>query len=145
MRRFGFVSAIIVTPTADGISAMLVTPTNSLALSQQFPKDYNPLRSLEMCREMDAARSQKSVFRLKFSGGLSVGLFLGDSMPLTTSKVKNAGPGRHFDVHGLCLVVRPSGSRAWVLRMQHKGKRREFGLGPAHDVPLAEARPALVE
>ncbi len=66
-------------------------------------------------------------------------------MPLTALKVKSAGPGRHSDVHGLCLVVRSSGSRAWVLRMQHKGKRREFGLGPAHDVPLAEARCQAME
>jgi hypothetical protein len=24
--------------------------------------------------------------------------------------------------------------------MQHAGQRRDFGLGPAHDVPLADAR-----
>lgn len=61
-------------------------------------------------------------------------------MPLTAIKVRTAKPGRHFDMHGLCLVVRPSGSRAWVLRMQFKGKRRDFGLGPVHDVSLADAR-----
>ncbi|WP_241491165.1 tyrosine-type recombinase/integrase [Sphingomonas sanguinis] len=55
-------------------------------------------------------------------------------------KVKTLGPGRHFDAHGLCLVVRPTGSRSWVLRMQFKGHRRDFGLGPVHDVSLAEAR-----
>ena len=61
-------------------------------------------------------------------------------MPLTALKVKNAGPGRHRDVHGLCLMVRPTGSRSWVLRMQYKGHRRDFGLGPAYDVSLMEAR-----
>ncbi len=61
-------------------------------------------------------------------------------MRLTVLKVKTLGPGRHFDAHGLCLVVRPTGSRSWVLRMQFKGHRRDFGLGPVHDVSLAEAR-----
>lgn len=55
-------------------------------------------------------------------------------------KVRTAKRGRHFDAHGLCLVVRPSGSRSWVLRMQFKGRRRDFGLGPVHDVSLADAR-----
>jgi len=59
---------------------------------------------------------------------------------LTALKVRNAGPGRYADIHGLYLVVRKSGSRSWVLRMQHKGKRRDFGLGPVHDVSLADAR-----
>lgn len=61
-------------------------------------------------------------------------------MALTTLKVKHAGPGRHADMHGLYLLVRESGTRSWVLRMQHDGQRRDFGLGPAHDVPLADAR-----
>src|SRR3954468_15528958 len=61
-------------------------------------------------------------------------------MALTTLKVKHAGPGRHADMHGLYLLVRESGTRSWVLRMQHDGQRRDFGLGPVHDVPLAEAR-----
>jgi integrase len=61
-------------------------------------------------------------------------------LALTALKVRKAGPGRHSDGHGLYLVVRPPGSRAWVLRMQHKGRRRDFGLGPVHDVSLAEAR-----
>ncbi|MET0437112.1 MAG: integrase arm-type DNA-binding domain-containing protein [Devosia sp.] len=58
----------------------------------------------------------------------------------TTLKVKHARPGRHADMHGLYLLVRESGTRSWVLRMQHGGQRRDFGLGPAHDVPLADAR-----
>jgi integrase len=61
-------------------------------------------------------------------------------MPLTTLKVRHAGPGRHADMHGLYLLVRDSGARSWVLRMQHGGQRRDFGLGAAHDVPLSEAR-----
>jgi len=55
-------------------------------------------------------------------------------------KVRNARPGRYADIHGLYLVVRPTGSRAWILRMQYKGRRRDFGLGPVHGVSLADAR-----
>lgn len=65
-------------------------------------------------------------------------------MPLTTLKVKNAKPGRHVDGRGLCLVVKPSGARNWVLRMQRNGRRRDYGLGSALDVPLAEAREAAM-
>jgi len=61
-------------------------------------------------------------------------------MPLTALKVRTARLGKHTDVHGLYLLVRESGSRSWVLRMQHQGRRRDFGLGPAQDVTLAEAR-----
>lgn len=61
-------------------------------------------------------------------------------MPLTNLKVKHAGPGRHADMHGLYLLVRDSGARSWVLRMQHAGRRRDFGLGPTHEVSLADAR-----
>ncbi|MDT9012243.1 integrase arm-type DNA-binding domain-containing protein [Novosphingobium sp. APW14] len=63
-------------------------------------------------------------------------------MPLTILKVKNAKPGRHVDGRGLCLLVKPSGARTWMLRMQLNGQRRDYGLGSALDVSLAEAREA---
>lgn len=63
-------------------------------------------------------------------------------MSLTALKVKNAKPGRHVDGRGLCLFVKPSGARTWVLRMQRNGRRRDYGLGSALDVSLAEARDA---
>ena len=63
-------------------------------------------------------------------------------MALTILKVKHAKPGRHVDGRGLCLVVKPSGARTWVLRMQHNGRRRDYGLGSALDVSLADAREA---
>ncbi len=66
-------------------------------------------------------------------------------MALTVLKVKNAKSGRHVDGRGLCLVVKPSGARTWVLRMQLKGHRRDYGLGSAHDVSLADARTAAAE
>lgn len=61
-------------------------------------------------------------------------------MPLTNLKVKNAPPGSYTDQHGLILFVLPSGARYGKLRMQFKGRRRDYGLGPVHDVPLAETR-----
>ncbi len=51
--------------------------------------------------------------------------------------------GRYGDGDGLMLVVGATGSRSWVLRIVEpgtKGKRRDYGLGSAKDVPLAEAR-----
>lgn len=66
-------------------------------------------------------------------------------MPLTALKVKKVGPGKHADLHGLYLIVQPSGTRSWMLRYQHKGRRRDYGLGPVHDVSLAEARVAAME
>jgi hypothetical protein len=61
---------------------------------------------------------------------------------LTDRTVRTAGPGRHSDgtVKGLMLVVRPNGSRAWVLRYQRGGRRRDMGLGPYPEIGLADAR-----
>lgn len=52
-------------------------------------------------------------------------------MPLTVAQVRNARPGRHSDGSGLYLLVKPSGSKSWVLRVQHRGTRQDFGLGSA--------------
>lgn len=59
---------------------------------------------------------------------------------LTALKIKTAGPGRHGDGGGLFLAVRPEGSKAWILRVQFRGRRRDFGLGGLDILPLAEAR-----
>src|SRR5437868_2220907 len=61
-------------------------------------------------------------------------------MHLTNLKVRTAGPGKHTDQHGLILNVLPSGHRHWILRMGFRSRRRDYGLGPIHDVSLAEAR-----
>ncbi|MBA3512607.1 integrase arm-type DNA-binding domain-containing protein [Sphingomonas sp.] len=50
-------------------------------------------------------------------------------MPLTVKEVRNAKPGRQSDGKGLYLLVKPSGSMSWVLRVQYQGERRDFGLG----------------
>ncbi|WP_448206467.1 tyrosine-type recombinase/integrase [Azospirillum sp. sgz302134] len=62
---------------------------------------------------------------------------------LTAVQVRNLKePGRYGDGDGLALVIAADGSRKWVLRLQHEGKRRDFGLGSAADVSLADARDA---
>ncbi|WP_200841097.1 tyrosine-type recombinase/integrase, partial [Geminicoccus flavidas] len=59
---------------------------------------------------------------------------------LTARKVETAGQGVYEDGAGLRLIVKPSGSRSWVLRYQIGGKRRDMGLGRWPDVSLARAR-----
>jgi integrase len=61
---------------------------------------------------------------------------------LTDRTVRTARPGRYSDgtVKGLMLVVRDSGTRAWVLRYQIGGRRRDMGLGPYPEIGLADAR-----
>lgn len=49
-------------------------------------------------------------------------------------------PGRYRDGAGLILYVRQPGQASWVARIQHDGKRRDFGLGSIDLVSLSEAR-----
>jgi integrase len=65
-----------------------------------------------------------------------------EPMALSALRVKNAKAGRHVDGRGLCLLVKESGARSWVLRMQKDGRRRDYGLGSAADLSLADARDA---
>ena len=58
---------------------------------------------------------------------------------LTKKLAQNLGAGRHGDGNGLHLVVDPSGTRRWIVRVTIKGQknkngaplRTDFGLGPA--------------
>ena len=60
---------------------------------------------------------------------------------LTVLGVKAAKlPGRYQDGDGLMLLVKPTGARSWLLRIQVDGNRRDFGLGSANHVALADAR-----
>ncbi|WP_448140429.1 tyrosine-type recombinase/integrase [Sphingopyxis fribergensis] len=59
---------------------------------------------------------------------------------LTALKVSKARPGVHCDGKGLLLKVSPHGAKSWVLRVQHQGRRRDFGLGSIDWVSLADAR-----
>ncbi|WP_417597423.1 Arm DNA-binding domain-containing protein [Novosphingobium aquae] len=58
--------------------------------------------------------------------GTIEGTILGD---LTAKFIEKAKPGRYADGGGLYLLVKPTGGRFWVLRVQVGGKRRDFGLG----------------
>ena len=63
---------------------------------------------------------------------------------LTIQGVKTANPGRHADGQGLYLLVKPTGGRSWLLRVQYLGRRRDVGLGSVDytarrvDDPVAE-------
>ena len=59
---------------------------------------------------------------------------------LTARRVETAPPGTHEDGRGLRLVVRPSGSRSWILRYQIEGRRRDMGIGRYPETTLAMAR-----
>ncbi len=67
---------------------------------------------------------------------------------LTALAVKNAKAGRLADGDGLYLLVKPSGARSWLLRVQQEGKRRDVGLGsvdlsPKRDRDEDHASPIL--
>jgi len=64
---------------------------------------------------------------------------------LTAVEVRNAKPGRHADGKGLYLLVKPSGAKSWVLRVQVGGRRRDYGLGSCDIVSLTEARDRALE
>ncbi|MEP1209959.1 MAG: integrase arm-type DNA-binding domain-containing protein [Rhizobiaceae bacterium] len=66
-------------------------------------------------------------------------------MSLNARKVETAKPGRHGDERGLYLVVKPSGTRSWVLRYQINGRRRDLGLGAYPEISLALARERAVD
>jgi integrase len=61
---------------------------------------------------------------------------------LTAAKLRTLldKPGRYSDGDGLLLFVRAPGQASWVARVQHNGKRRDYGLGSAKLYGLAEAR-----
>ena len=62
-------------------------------------------------------------------------------MALTVKRVQSAKAGRHSDGKGLYLLVKPSGSKSWVLRVQHRGKRQDFGLGSVATESIEAAIP----
>lgn len=64
-------------------------------------------------------------------------------MGLTIKQTLHAKPGRLSDGGGLYLLVKPSGSKSWVLRVQHEGKRQDFGIGSFTAEPLPSEIPLL--
>lgn len=59
---------------------------------------------------------------------------------LTVKGIQSLGPGRHHDGDCLLIEVRATGSRSWLARVRHNGKRRDIGLGSASVISLARAR-----
>ena len=59
---------------------------------------------------------------------------------LTAKTVQHAPPGKHADGGGLVLVVNPSGTGSWVVRLTIDGKQRDIGIGGYPVVSLADAR-----
>lgn len=65
---------------------------------------------------------------------------------LTVKGIERKLPaGRYGDGEGLYLVVKDSGAKAWVLRVQSGGRRRDIGLGALSLVGLSEARERSTE
>lgn len=62
---------------------------------------------------------------------------------LTDTKLRTAKPKvtvyRIADSNGLCIEVRPNGSRIWRYRYRYASKASMVGLGGYPAVPLAEA------
>lgn len=54
---------------------------------------------------------------------------------LRADQINKAAPGRHGDGDGLFLLVKPTGARSWLLRVQYMGKRRDIGLGSVDMTP----------
>ena len=72
---------------------------------------------------------------------------------LKKTKIASLPVGRHGDGSGLYLVVKPSGSRSWIVRLTVKGQknrkgrplRTDFGLGSTSLVALNDAREKALE
>ena len=63
--------------------------------------------------------------------------------PMSVAEVNRLGEGNHRvgGVAGLTLQVNKGQGRCWSMRYTDQaGKRREVGIGSAHDIPLALAR-----
>ncbi|SFR97534.1 tyrosine-type recombinase/integrase [Sphingomonas jatrophae] len=62
---------------------------------------------------------------------------------LTVAGVRNAKPGRHADGDGLYLLVKPTGARSWLLRVQVEKRRRDIGLGSVDLTPKPDRDKAI--
>ena len=61
-------------------------------------------------------------------------------MPLTAQELPKKPVGKHSDGSGLLFRVTPGGTRDWFLKVQHKGKRKEYALGKYPNLGLSDAR-----
>ncbi len=60
--------------------------------------------------------------------------------PLEVRRITTPGLHAVGEVTGLCLNVKATGARSWILRTVVDGKRCEIGLGGFPTIPLADAR-----
>ena len=60
-------------------------------------------------------------------------------MPLSVRRIAAAKAGRHSDGGGLYLLVQPSGSKSWVLRVR-EADRRPRSPGTSRQRPAAAPR-----
>ncbi len=60
--------------------------------------------------------------------------------PLEVRRITKTGLHAVGEVTGLCLNVKTTGARSWILRTVVDGKRSEIGLGGFPTIPLADAR-----
>lgn len=60
--------------------------------------------------------------------------------PLDVKRLTRPGLHAVGGVAGLTLQITATGARSWLFRYRFNGRRREAGLGPFPDVPLAKAR-----
>ena len=63
---------------------------------------------------------------------------------LTDRQIKNSPPGKLYDGGGL-ICVKGANSAKWVYRYTLYSARRDMGLGPYPQIPLAQARELLAE
>ena len=65
---------------------------------------------------------------------------VGEMSAAEVRRLGRAGYHAVGGVSGLLLQVTKSGAKSWILRFRLGGRRRDLGLGPFPDVPLAQAR-----
>jgi hypothetical protein len=64
---------------------------------------------------------------------------------LNPKEIESLPPGTFGDGNNLYLVVKSSGSRAYMLRYSWNGRPQKMGLGSIRDVSLSEARDAAID
>jgi integrase len=64
---------------------------------------------------------------------------------LNPKQIDSLPTGTHTDGNNLYLVVKDSGTRAYMLRYYWRGRAQKMGLGSTRDVTLAEARDAAID
>jgi integrase len=64
---------------------------------------------------------------------------------LNPKEIESLPPSTYGDGNNLYLVVKDSGTRAYLMRYQWHGRPQKMGLGATRDVSLADARDAAID